>query len=585
MDKIKNFFLKKNVQTAVASFVIFLAVWVVYANSIGNEFLWDDDAGIVMNKYIHEWKYFLNFFSESLYGGIGVVCAYWRPLVLSVFAVEWHTFLLWPGGYHMVNIFLHGINALLVFYVFRLLFARFWPAFGVALVFGIHPLNTEAVTYISGIADPLSALFILLGVIAYIKAGNETEYRRKRAFYLSVFLCFILALLSRESAIMMPGLLFLADIFNKRNETKKWRVVKAPLKKVLPFLFAGAVYIVLRFTVLNFMKGLGSLPYSFPLHERILTFLHAFGIYIRLMFAPLWLHMEWTLPEIKTFINLPMATGGFFLALFIFLIFKTFKKIPEISFGLTWFLIALSPMMNIFTPAGALLSEHWLYLSLPGFFFALFVFVDKISSSWKYRPIILVFLIAWMLWIGNLTILRNRDWANPMMLFIDTLQESPNSYRANLNLGLAYMNDEQYDKALEHFARAMEIEPKNPITYYNRALLYKKMGKKKEEMHDHEYSFYLDANNTRSTAFLLNYYSSKKEYSKIRETWEHVLKITTQPIEREKILLQLISLANTEKDDALAEKYDKMLTETRTQIQNEPMIKIGNFLNKYLGEP
>jgi tetratricopeptide (TPR) repeat protein len=584
MNKIKNFFLKKYAQTVLASLVIFIAVWVVYANSIGNEFLWDDDAGIINNIYVHDWKYFLNFFSKSLYGGLGIVCAYWRPAVLSVFAVEWHTFLVWPGGYHIVNILLHGINALLIFYLFRLLFGRFWPAFGAALVFGVHPLNIEAVTYISGIADPLSALFILLGVIAYAKTEKETEYRRKRAFYLSVFLCFILALLSRESAVMMPGLLFLADIFNKRDKISNWRDIKNPLKKISFFLFVDAVYIVLRLTVMDFMKGIPVPSLNFPLYERILTFFHAFGIYIQLMFSPLHLHMEWVLPTAKTFMNPPVALGGFLIVIFIFLIFKTFRKLPEVSFGLAWFLIALSPYMNIFMPAVALLSEHWLYLSLPGFFFALFVFIDRISFPRFVRFFVLFSIIAWIFWVGNLTILRNRNWANPMVLFIDTLREAPKSYRANLNLGLAYQNDKQYDKALEYFERAMKIEPKNPFTYYDRALLYKIMGKEKEAMRDHEYSFSLDANNTRSTAFLLNYYSSKKEYSKIRVMLEHMLEITVKPVEREKILLRLISIANTEKNEASAKKYNEMLIDVRKEIQNDPIVKIGNFLNKYLGE-
>ena len=585
MNKIKTFLLKRHVQTIIASLVVFLAVWIVYVNSLGNKFLWDDQAGIVMNNYVHDLKYFLNFFSESMYAGKGVVCSYWRPLVLTVFALEWNTFLMWTGGYHMVNIALHAINALLVFFLFRALFNRFFIAFLTALVFGIHPLNTEAITYISGIADPLCAMFVLLGTIAYVKAGKETRHQRKRLLLFSVFLSFILALMSRESAIMMPGLLFLVDIFNKRSEIKKWRDIKIPLKTITPFLLFDGFYIILRLTILDFTKWYFNSSFTHPLHERLFTFFHSFLIYLKLMFVPLHLHMEWIFPVDKTLFSTPVLAGGILLALFIYLIFKTFKTIPEVSFGLAWFLIALSPSMNILMPAAAPVAEHWLYISLSGFFFALFVLIEKITSKCKYRWILLIFLTAWILWISNITIIRNRDWTNATVLFTSTLKESPDSARANANLGLEYGKKREYDKAILYITKATEIEPDNPLLFFFRAVIYEKMGKTAESMRDHKRSMTIDVINTHSTDFLLNYYTRRNDYPKIREILEQVLEKTSSPIKSEETLLKLISIAKAEKNDVLAEKYTKMRTEVQQGMQNDPIVKIGNFLNKYLGEP
>jgi len=453
------------------------------------------------------------------------------------------------------------------------------------MVFGIHPLNTEAITYISGIADPLCALFVLLGVIAYVKAGNETLFRRKRLLFSTVFLSFVLALLSRESAIMMPGLLLIADVFRKRNEINNWRDLKKPFKTVLPFLLFDGFYIVLRLTILDFTKEFANLlSFNLPLHERIFTFFHAFFLYLQLMFVPIHLHMERFLLAEKTLMSIPVFAGCLALGFIFFLIFKTFKKIPEVSFGLAWFLIALSPSANIFMPSATALAEHWLYLSLPGFFFALFVSLAYFSQKWKYQSIILVFLTAWIFWIGNLTILRNRDWANPMVLFTSTLQESPESSRANTNLGLAYEKKRDYNKALLYLTRATEIEPNNPLPLYLRALVYAKMGKNAESMRDHERSVSVNVNNTHSTAFLLSYYSVRSDFTKVREILEQVLKKTTSPMKSEETLLKIISVAKAEKNDALVSKYEKMLEETRLEVQNDPIVKIGNFLNKYLGE-
>jgi Tfp pilus assembly protein PilF len=288
------------------------------------------------------------------------------------------------------------------------------------------------------------------------------------------------------------------------------------------------------------------------------------------------------LPGEKTLISLPVITGCLIFSFLLFLILKTFKKNPEISFGLAWFLVALSPNMNIFMPATALLAEHWLYLSLPGFFFALFVLFETISSTWRYRPILLVFLISWIVWIGNHTILRNRDWADSITLFSRTLQESPKSYRANVSLGSVYQKEKQYDKALGYFTRAIAIEPKNPLSYHLRALLYTKMGKNEEALRDHERSVFLDPKNSTSIVFLLKEYSERNENAKIRDILEQQLKNTTDPMAAEKILLSLIHLANAEKNKDLAKKYTELFTKEEMILQNDPMTKIGNFLNKHL---
>ncbi|MBI2120104.1 MAG: tetratricopeptide repeat protein [Parcubacteria group bacterium] len=575
----KHLFENPLVRKIFPAVVLCLAVLAVYFNSLHNTFLWDDDSGILTNKYIKEWRYFLNFFSEGMYAGSGALSVYWRPAVLSVFSIEWRMFHEWVVGYHAVNILLHAIDATLIFYLFRSLFNKTLLAFMAAFLFAVHPLQTEAVTYISGIADPLSVLFILLGTFTYLKA--QTNPDKRRLFLLATFLLFIFALMSKESAIMMPGLLFLADLYAQKSDTSLWKKMTAAFKRVLPFLCVLAVYIIARLTIFDLTKDLPPSPLFFPLYERVLTFFHAFSVYLRLMFAPLHLHMEWALPIGRSIFTPQIATGGFFLIFLLGIIVTQIQKRPEVSFGLVWFFVALSPNTNIFLPTTALLSEHWLYLSLPGFFFAFFAAIEKITRKWSYRPILSALFIAWVVWLGNLTILRNRDWSDPITFFTKTLTDAPHSYRAALNLGITYEKRGEQQAALKYYEQSLTSR-ETEIGYFMRAELYQKMGRESEALRDHKRSFELNPAYSPSYRFLTDYFTSHAEHEKAREVLEIRADHTPDLIEAQRLFLMLFTLANQEHNEALKQKYMEKITANESIIQDKPLVKFGTFLNAYL---
>lgn len=576
----KKFFSQCSTQRNVLlALILFCVIFIVYGNSFSNTFLWDDEAGILTNKYVHEWKYFLNFFSEGMYSGSESLSYYWRPMVLSLFSIEWHIFHEWVAGYHFANTLLHAINSVLIFYLFRLIFKREMLAFMAALIFAVHPLQTTAITYISSIADPLSGLFMLLGVYSYAKSRTDTD--NERLLFLVTFLSFIFALLTKESAIMMPGLLFLADLFVKKNAALSWRDVRASLQRIAPFLCVLTVYIISRLTVLDFMKDLPPSPLALPLYERMLTFFHAFSVYLRLIFAPLHLHMEWALPIAKTIFSVPVAIGGLFVFIFLALIITQYKKRPEVSFGLSWFLVALSPNMNIFIPTTAFLSENWLYLSLPGFFLALFALFEEWSRRWPYRPLLFAIFFAWVVWLGSLAVLRNRDWADPITFFTATLKEAPRSYRANVNLGTSYRDLGNYPMAFAYYERAIVLLPNEAITYYERATLYEKMGRKDDAILDHEHSFMLAPLYSPSFRVLVDYFMSRGEYEKASEILETRLKNTTNQMETQKLLSELFSTAVGEKNTALKKEYMERAAATEMKIKNNPLVQFGTWLNNH----
>jgi len=143
--------------------------FVLYTNSFPNQMFWDDDDCILKNQFIQNWQYFPKYFSENLIAGAGLLSNYWRPILLTAFSLEWHLWKDWAPGYHFVNTSFHITDAILLFFILLYIFKNRWLAFFTALVFLVHPLQTEAVTYVSGLGDSLSVFFMFLGILFYLK--------------------------------------------------------------------------------------------------------------------------------------------------------------------------------------------------------------------------------------------------------------------------------------------------------------------------------------------------------------------------------------------------------------------------------
>jgi hypothetical protein len=227
----------KNIKWFVLLILVIAGLF-IYANSFSNKLFWDDDDMIINNVYIKDWSYFPKYFSENLIAGSGQISNYWRPLLLVSFAVDYHFFGLSPTGYHLTNLFWHLLSAWLLYLLFYQLikkqFLSFWPAF----LFLVHPLQTEAVTYVAGRADPMSTALVLGSLLNYVL------YRQKSRVIFFVFslLLFISSLFVKEQSIMLPALIFIIEFFfffNKDNWLKS-------LKFFLPFVFVSISFFLVR---------------------------------------------------------------------------------------------------------------------------------------------------------------------------------------------------------------------------------------------------------------------------------------------------------------------------------------------------
>lgn len=505
-------------------FVLLIIGLLIYLNSLNNQMFWDDQDSIINNTYIKDWSYLPKYFSQNLIAGSNLLSNYWRPTLLFLFSLEWHIWKLWLPGWHLVNVLLHISGAgVLSLFLYKLTNNK-KVAFLTALVFLVHPIQTEAVTYIAGAADPLYFLFTILCLWNYIK-WREGYYKVDKYVRWSIVF-FILALMSKEIAIIIPGLLWLMEFYYYLSDDKKiaWKKMLIHwLSKLWVFGMLMGIYVLLRATVLNFQNTFNlyneATYYTTHFSARLYTFLKVIPEYFSVMFWPFNQHMErvveiaMSITEWQVVLGLSIITALVYLAWY-------FRKIdPVITFGVLWFFIGLSIVSNIFAPISGLMYEHWLYLPLIGIFLIVFKLIDRIKIAEKFQLLTIAGVVL-VLFFAGLTIKRNRVWHDPITFYNDVIKYNSSSLRIWNNLGMAYSETNQVDKAIYAYKMAIALDAKKesapPI--HNIGNLYKQLGQTDLAIEYFEKAIALDNHFVFSYLALAQLYIDNKDLIKARDT-------------------------------------------------------------------
>jgi tetratricopeptide (TPR) repeat protein len=440
--------MERSKRSLIISIGIIIALgFTIYANSINGQFVWDDNSFIKDNQYIKSAGNIPDIFSTNIGKGVGKVYSLYRPLQMLTYMVDYSLWGLDVKGYHITNIVLHILAALALFYLTFILFGNRSISFFAAALFMVHPVHTGAVASISGRADPMAALLLLLAMISYVKG---------RIFW--TITAYALALLTRENALVLP-LLILAYHYSLKAELKAGRF--------LPVLGVTVLYIAFRATVLSSL-----LPHTSAgttALQRLPGFFAAMGGYVRLLLAPIGLHMiygkrlfGWTDPAV-------IAGALLFTALIVSIVRS--KGRPIAFFSLSWFAITLLPQSNLY-PINAYMAEHWLYLPSMG---AALLAASAISSLRTPRPaaIFVILLTAF----SFLTIKQNLYWKTAEGFYKKTLEYVPDSAWIYNNLGNVYYYSGREEEALECYEKALSVDSSFQNTYYNLANIYHGFGK------------------------------------------------------------------------------------------------------------
>lgn len=470
-------------------FIIFLSILSIflYINTLENQFVWDD-LKLLRNPLTKDFDLIKIFSTDFWYP---TRSGSYRPIAILSYSFNYflsgnsqNSFI-----YHSFNIFVYILDVMLVFLIVKEI-TNSNISFLVSLLFAAHPIHTESVATLFGRPELLYALFILSSFLLHIKNYSFDRIRRSYVYVLSLFL-FFLGILSKETAVTLFGFIVLYDLAfrYKIKENSVKSIVKSFYKEFKSKYFGYLVIILLWLSVRIFL-GIGSISrgaafldnpllYS-SLSERLFTGIKLIGIYILKLTLPLKLSADYSYNQIPlsssfdplVILSLVLLTSLFFTFLL------SFKKDRLVFFSLGFLLLSLVPISNIFLPIGSIFAERFLFVPSFGFVFLVTsILYSSLKSKRKFLKILIISLIILILSLYSFrTIIRNKDWRDEITLWKKTVKTSPLSAKAHANLGMAYLKQKDYDKAIYELDKALSIYSSYPQAISNLGAAYGMKG-------------------------------------------------------------------------------------------------------------
>ena len=389
-------------------------------------------------------------FSASVKGG------YYRPIINLFHSIDYWIWGPNPFGFHLTNVLAHTLTGIVLYLVLLRVIAIEPVAFLASLFFLAHPIHTEAVSWISGRGDMVFALFYLLSLLFYLKAGSSGNklsnpplppfFKVGNYLYSGAF--FLLALLSKEMALTLPLIIILYDVcFRLRDKTFS---LTRNFKVYIYYFGLLAGYMIFRILILGGI-GSGQVIPGNNYFTAIYTTSRIFVWYIWKLMFPVSLAVA-DVVRLVTSLTDPTVAGSIILLLLLLtaavLLYRTY---PVLSFGILWFFLTLIPVSNL-VPALHFKAERYLYLPSIGYclilaslLWMLHIYASKRWPSAKWGIVALASLIS--LSYGILTFDRNFDWKDDLTIFTDAVRKSPYTREAYAELGVTYREMKRYREA------------------------------------------------------------------------------------------------------------------------------------------
>ena len=418
-----------------AAVLVAAATALAYLASLGGAFQYDDYNVIVNYPTVHSWAAL----AEGAAHGV-------RALLKATYVLNW-TLSEEPFGFLVVNITLHVLNAVLVLLVGRTLFEKHpEAALAAALLFALHPAQTEAVSYISGRSASLVATFYLGALLLHLRGVHRTYPT----------LLFVLALATKETAVTFPVAALLCDLARG----------KLQLRRTLPYwlvLCAAALVLLLAPRYQEFIA------YGFSkrgLVENLITQVAGVSYLVSRLVGLHGYNIDPALPTLTAVDGVLAFEAASLLALFLLGVFS-FRQRPWIGFGVLWFFLQLAPTNSI-VPRVDVANDRQLYLACWGLFLAICIQVERAGLV---RSVCYGLSVAIAATFAAASIHRQMDYWSEIALWEASVRESPWNSRAHNNLGYAYYLAGRRVDARREMETALLFDPKNEKARANLSLL------------------------------------------------------------------------------------------------------------------
>jgi Tfp pilus assembly protein PilF len=469
------------VKKSVAVLLIAVAVAATYGPAVRDAFVWDDTALVLRDPLIRSWRLIPEGFNHFLFVD-ATASDFYRPLQRLTYTIEYAAFAFQPAAYHATNILLHAAAASALFFFAEellLVFAaeprkRRLIALIATLMWAVHPVQSAAVIYVSGRADPLAAAFGFLGCYLILRSAR-TAGTRTLLYLVAAGAALLLSALSKEIGLIflaVPLALFAAI----KNRTALWKTAATAL-------CVGIAYMSMRMPAEHIPTP--PLQDPTPLAIRPINIARALAEYAGLIVLPINLHMERQLnappvasseadmsPPARR--ELQTLAGLILLAATIFWATRARKQNRFVFATLVLAAISYLPVSGIIT-LNAAVAEHWIYLPSAFLFLAATAaIVDLIEKRGNRRAVIIAVSAAFAIWFGFLgvrTFIRTFDWKDQRIFLERTIANGGDSARMLINLGGLDLSEGRLDLAKKYLTAALQKEPDQPLAIINLAVL------------------------------------------------------------------------------------------------------------------
>jgi len=497
-----------------AILLLIIVTGIAYHNSFQGAWHFDDELAVTQNLIIKKIEHVPHILRDYYLS---------RGVLQTTFALNYYFGGLDIFGYHLVNLVLHLLVGILIYFILCHLVSvgnssarsstlldmtnttrstgdflpwRYLPLFS-ALLFAAHPINTESITYILSRSSVLATLFYLLGFFLFIKAiriGKQDTPKvsafspvvKKALLFTGSSGAFILGVGTKEIIITLPAMLLLYLYYFVSEDHNPITFIKHYIRSFLTLISAGVGYFAYRH--LHYGGIISSIP-DIRVRGFYVNFLTEMNVivryYLRRLFLPIGLNIDPDFPLTRSFFESGTIFSALVLIGSVILAIKIFKRHRVVSFCILWFLITLTPTSS-FIPLLDVAAEHRLYLPGMGFSVVLvFIFITFIrhwiTNEVAFQKAVVGTLSVIVLLFSIGAISRNTVYRDPHTLWKDTVSKSPHKARPHNNLADSYEKIGKLDEAMKEYKLIIErINPNYMRAYYGMGNVYKEMGKPKE---------------------------------------------------------------------------------------------------------
>lgn len=446
--------------------ILLLAV-VVFSPALQNKFVnWDDYDYIRDNPLITSitWQGLQHLFHYKTF-----VMGNYHPLTILSYSLEYQLAGLNPLLYHLDNILLHLLNIVLITLIAWKLSGKIYATLIIAALFALHPMRVESVVWAAERKDVLYTLFYLLSLICYIYYA--TRQSNRPVLYILSMVFFLLSILSKGQAVVLPLTFLLVDYWYRKKPT--WKTV---LEKI-PF-FAMA----LLFGILAMLAQSSSLTterlqtHSFG--ERLIFAAYNISAYLYKLVFPYHLAAFYGYPQPDEM--MPVYAGAFSAILLLAFVLIRFRHNRTILFGSLFFLFTIFIVIQIIPIGNAIIADRYTYIPYIGLFFIIGLLCEQLITQ---RPgwgkAVKGLIILQLLVFGLTSYIQAGTWKDNETLWKQVLSINPKEGTAHNNIGLVYLEKKEYTEAIGEFQQAIFFSANYPEYYkahHNLGKLYHETG-------------------------------------------------------------------------------------------------------------